>query len=263
MNVRGGWALMKGSWASWLQYRSFFFVLAFGWMIPPLVSYFIWAAAAGNGSIAGFNHGEFAAYYLILVLVNQLTYSQTNWTVGDTIRMGGLNSWLLRPLPSIYNVLSAEAAGKLVYMIFVVPVAALLALILHPELHAGAAQAGLFLISLLMAWGLRFLWGYALALLAFWTTRAEALLAVQDSLVFLLSGVIAPVALLPAGLQEAARLLPFRYMVGFPVEILVQNLPAGEILSGFLVQGAWLLVSILLAGVLWKNGLRRYNAVGG
>ena len=52
LNHRGGWALVKATWTSWLQYRSFFFVLAFGWMIPPLISLFIWSAAAGaNGDL--------------------------------------------------------------------------------------------------------------------------------------------------------------------------------------------------------------------
>lgn len=37
MNHRGGIALIQATWASWLQYRSFFFVLALGWMIPPLI----------------------------------------------------------------------------------------------------------------------------------------------------------------------------------------------------------------------------------
>ena len=27
------------------------------------------------------SRGEFVAYYLVLILVNQLTYAQTNWTV--------------------------------------------------------------------------------------------------------------------------------------------------------------------------------------
>jgi len=88
-------------------------------------------------------------------------------------------------------------------------------------------------------------------------------LALQDSLVFLLSGIVAPVALLPPLLQMTAKALPFRYMVGFPVEILTQSLPQSEILMGFGVQAAWLALAALLAALLWKTGLRRYSAIGG
>ena len=86
-----------------------------------------------------------------------------------------------------------------------------------------------FIPALLLAWLLRFFWGYWLALLAFWATRADALLALQDTLVFLLAGQVAPVALLPGALQPAATRLPFRYMVGFPVEVLTGQLDAPPI----------------------------------
>ncbi len=263
MNMRGGWALIKSTWTSWMQYRSFFFVLAFGWMIPPLAALFAWSAAAEAGSLGGLTRGSFAAYYLILVLVNQLTYAQTNWTVGDIIREGSLNAWLLRPLAPLFQVLSTELAGKVVTMVFVIPVAAILALVLKPELATTPQQVLLFLLTLSLAWALRFLWGLWLALIAFWATRSDALLALQDSLVFLLSGVAAPIALLPPFMQAAARILPFRYMVGFPVEVLTQVLPASEILFGLGMQLGWLAAAAALACTLWRRGLRLYTAVGG
>jgi len=42
MNHQGGWELIKNTWQSWLQHRGFFFLLAFGWMLPLLVYLFIW-----------------------------------------------------------------------------------------------------------------------------------------------------------------------------------------------------------------------------
>jgi ABC-2 type transport system permease protein len=263
MNLRGGWALIKSTWTSWLQYRGFFFVLAFGWMIPPLASLFVWMAAAAGGSINGMTQAEFCAYYLILILVNQLTYAQANWTLGDIIRSGILNFWLLKPLPAVHQVIAGEFSGKVVYMLFVAPVAALLALVLRPELHTDLPHVLLFLAALVMAWALRFLWGYALALLAFWSSRADGLLALQDSLVFLLAGVAAPLALLPESLQAAARILPFRYMVGFPVEVLLQRGSTAELWPAFLIQFAWTALALAFSIILWRTGLRRYSAVGG
>ena len=205
----------------------------------------------------------FVAYYLIVILVNQMTYATTNWTVGDIIRYGGLNAWLLRPLPPVFEALATEIAGKVVFMAFVLPAAGILALLLRPELHPTAGQVLAFIPALLLAWFLRFLWGYWLALLAFWSARADALLAVQDSLVFLLSGVVAPFALLPPVGRFFATVLPFRYMVGFPVEVLCGQLDARAIVTGLAIQAGWLLAALILAVVVWKNGLRRYSAVGG
>ena len=76
----------------------FFFLLAFGWMVPPLIHLFVWTTAAGGETIGGFSRSTFVTYYLALIVANQITYSQTNWTVGDVIRSGGLNEPLLRPI---------------------------------------------------------------------------------------------------------------------------------------------------------------------
>ena len=263
MNHRGGWALIKRSWASWMQYRSFFFLLAFGWMVPPLIYLFVWSTAAGAGTAGGLTRGQFVAYYLLLILVNQLTYAQTNWTVGDLIRDGSMNILLLRPLSPLYHALATELAGKVVYMLFVIPVTGILALVLHPELSLTFENSIAFILALIMAWALRFFWGYWLALLAFWTTRAQALLAVQDALIFLLAGQVAPTTLLPDGLRWAATILPFRYMLGFPVEVLTGQLQPSDLWMGFFFQGIWLTTAVCLYLYLWKTGVRRYTAVGG
>ncbi len=263
MNPGGGLALIRATWSSWLQYRSFFFILAFGWMIPPLVYLLVWSTAAGSRSIGGMNRGEFVAYYLVLILVNQLTYSQTNWTVGDLIRYGQMNRLLLRPLAPIFEALATEVAGKVVYLAFDLPVVAALALLLHPEMNVTLAGVVAFLPALLLAWLLRFFWGYWIALLAFWATRADALVAVQDAMIFVLAGQVAPVALLPDALRAAAVVLPFRYMVGFPVEVLGGRLGASEVWAGLAAAAGWTIVAAAFSAIVWKAGLARYSAAGG
>ncbi len=263
MNHRGGWELIKNTWQSWIQHRGFFFLLAFGWMLPLLVYLFIWSSAAGDGSIDGFTQGSLAGYYLILILANQLTYATTNWTVGDNIRIGQISRWLLQPMSPLYHALASEIAGKVVFMLFSVPLTALLALIIRPQFNLNLSHVFLFVPAIFLAWALRFFWGYWLALLAFWATRADALLALQDSLVFLIGGHLAPVSLLPAWLQGPARILPFRYMSAFPVEILTGQLSPGEIRLGFAIQILWTITAFVLYRLVWVRGVRHYEAVGG
>jgi ABC-2 type transport system permease protein len=263
MNHRGGWELIKNTWQSWIQHRGFFFLLAFGWMLPLLVYLFIWTAAAGEGTISGLTQESLAGYYLALILANQLTYATTNWTVGDNIRYGQISRWLIQPISPIYHAISQEIAGKVVFMLFSVPITGLLALIIRPQFNLTWAQVLRFVPAIILAWALRFFWGYWLALLAFWATRADSLLALQDTMIFLLGGHLAPYTLLPSRMQTLARILPFRYMSAFPVEVLIGQLNHQETLLGFAIQAGWTVAAILLYRWVWSRGVRRYEAVGG
>jgi ABC-2 type transport system permease protein len=256
-------AVLAITWQSWMAARSFFFLLAFGWMMPPVVALFIWRAVASGGTVGAFNQSGITLYYLAVIVVNQFTMTQANWTVGDNIRAGHINSLLLRPFHPLADATMIELAGKGVFLTFALPMAVLLGVILRPEFAIRAADIVLFVPALLLAWLLRFSWGLALALLAFRAAKADSLLTVQETLVDLVGGILAPVSLLPPLLGSVARVLPFRSMVGFPVEVLTGSLGRAEVISGMATQAAWLAVSLCLCAITWKTGLAHHEAVGG
>jgi ABC-2 type transport system permease protein len=262
-NLGGGWALVRSTWSSWLQHRGFFYLVAFSWMMPLLIYLFVWSTAAAEGTVGGFTQGDLVGYYIVLILVNQLTFSSNNWTVGDAIRYGRMNFLLLRPMSPIYDALASEVAVKVVFMTFAVPLAAVLALLFRPSFDVSLWEGLAFLPALIMAGALRFCWGYWIALLSFWATRADALLSLQESLIFLMGGQVAPIVLLPELMKTPAIVLPFRYMVGFPVEILSGQLSPADLWTGFALQAGWLVVALVLCRILWRAGLKQYTAVGG
>jgi len=116
--------------------------------------------------------------------------------------------------------------------------------------------------ALLLSFAARFALEWSLALAAFWTTRVQALNQVYFALMMFLSGRIAPIEVFPEPLREAAALLPFYYMVAFPVEIFLGRLEPTEVLNGIAVQALWLSVSALLITAIWRLALRRFTAVG-
>lgn len=68
--------------------------------------------------------------------------------------------------------------------------------------------------------------------------------------------------LLPGGLAEAGRLLPFWSMIGLPAEIAAGVLTDQQIITGYGTQAAWLVVLVPTAVLVWRRGLRVFTAVG-
>jgi len=74
---------------------------------------------------------------------------------------------------------------------------------------------------------------------AFWTTRVSAINQVYFVLLLFLSGQIAPLTLFPNWLQIVANVLPFRWMLGFPVALVLGQLTPVQALEGLASQAVW------------------------
>jgi ABC-2 type transport system permease protein len=81
-------------------------------------------------------------------------------------------------------------------------------------------------------------------------------------LVLFLSGQVAPISLFPAPVQLAANVLPFRWMIAFPVELLLGRVSPHDATIGFAVLLAWLAVGLAALRLTWRLGLKQYSAVG-
>lgn len=263
MNLRGGLALISKALFSYTSSKGFFWTLSLGWMMGPLVYLFVWLVAAGDGLVGGFARGDFILYYLVLILVNQLTYPCSHWTIGESIQSGALSQWLLRPLPLIYETIASDAALKIVCLPFVLGITTLLALFFNPSIWPSPDKWPLFLVLLAGAQILRFMFAYVLSLMAMWTQRISALLAVNDTLLFLLAGQVVPVPLLPGPLGQLAMVLPFRYMLGFPIEYLLGTLTPAQVITGALIGSGWIAVILLAHWAVFARGMKKYTAVGG
>jgi len=232
-------------------------------MMAPLVYLFIWTAVAGDGTVGSFGRRDFVFYYITLIVVNQATYPTSHWTVGENIHAGTLSAWLLRPLPVIFEAIASDIALKVVCLPFILVFAGIFAVLLDFGAALEIREVIPAAASFAMACMLRFLAAYTLSLLALWTQRINSLLAVNNTLVFLLAGQVAPTILLPGVFRDIAFFLPFRYMLGFPVEVLSGKLTLPEIISGLAVQASWLALCMIVQRLVWRSGIRRYTAIGG
>lgn len=245
-----------------LQYRLSLAIWLLGLVIQPVIYLVVWRTVAGNGTVGGYDAGDFAAYYLMLMLVNHATFSWIMHEYDFEIRQGMLSSKLLRPASPIHMHLADNLTYKALTLVVVGPASLALSLYFRPKLNPSLEQIGLFVVALVLAIALRWMVEYTLALAAFWTTRVSSVNNIYFAVLWFMAGLVAPNAVLPGVLRQAAAVLPFRFMVGFPVEVMLGRVSGSTIFQGYLFQLLWLGVAIGVYALVWRAGLRRYSAVG-
>ncbi len=97
---------------------------------------------------------------------------------------------------------------------------------------------------------------------AFWTTRTNAINQVYFVVFLFFSGRLAPLELLPGPIQFLASLLPFRWMLSFPIEVLLGQHTAQEILIGCAIQLAWTAAVVAAMLLAWRTSIKQFSAVG-
>jgi ABC-2 type transport system permease protein len=137
-----------------------------------------------------------------------------------------------------------------------------LALVFKPEASLQLWSCLAFIPAIVLAFLLRFLLEWTLAQAAFWTTRVNAINQVYFVLMLFLSGQIAPISLFPRPIQVVAAIMPFHWMIGFPVELVLGRLTPTQAAMGLGAQAIWIVISLVLLRLVWRAGVRNYSAVG-
>ena len=257
--------LIRNAWLVDLQYRASIVLWVLWGVTEPGIALGIWWAIAGSGEIAGYARADFARYFFAVMLVNQLTIAWDSWYLDRWIREGELNFRLARPLHPIHEALADNLAYKARSASIIVVIWLLVALAWPAvRLSFDPGRWALTALAVALAAVMRFFISFTTGLLAFWTTRATAIMELHGGLALFLAGRIAPLAMLPPAIAALAHLLWFHGMLAFPVEVLTgAATDRAALLRGFSEQIAWLAVWGSGCWLAWQRGLRRYGAVGG
>jgi ABC-2 type transport system permease protein len=214
--------------------------------------------------VQGYARADFARYFFALMLVNQLTIAWDSWYLDSWIREGELNFRLARPIHPAHEAVAENIAYKartagMILVVWLIVAAAWPAV----RLPFDGERWALTTAAVLLAAAMRFFISFATGLLAFWTTRATAIMELHAGISLFLSGRLAPLALLPPAVARVAGFLWFPYMLAFPVDLLTGAVHGAAIAQGFVWQIVWLGVWIVAYRFAWTRGLRKYGAVGG
>lgn len=246
------------------QYRAAVVIWLLGMALEPVVYLVVWLTVARSrgGQVGDYDPGSLAAYFIVAMLVNHATFSWHMHEMGWRVRTGHFNAILVQPLHPWHRDLLQNVAYKAITLTVMLPTAALLAWQFEPRLDGEPWAMALFPMAVLLAFLLRFFFEWALALLAFWVTDTSGLNDLYWTVGLFLSGRMAPLGLLPGWAQGIAEVLPFRWTVAFPVELLCGRVTPAQALQGLGLQAVWLTLGAAVVTLAWRRASARYAAVG-
>jgi ABC-2 type transport system permease protein len=226
----------------------------------PIILMGIWMQAAQSGQFA-LSPLEFSRYFLSAFIVRQFTVVWVIWEFEREVLEGKLSFRLLQPLNPIWHHFVSHFAERFARLPFAIALIGLF-FFLYPDAFwlPNPGNLLLFLVVVHLAFALRFLMQYTLAMAAFWIERASAL--EQFSFLFFLffSGLIAPLEVFPPTIRELVLWTPFPYLIHFPANLLV-GLPV-DVGRSLLVMLGWSAIFYVLYRWLWQKGLKQYSGMG-
>jgi len=255
--------LLRVGFAEAVAYRAELVVWLLSYTMP-LVMLALWTAVARDAPVGRFGQRDFAAYYLAALLVRLMTGAYVVWQTNMEIRQGTLAFRLLRPIHPLVAYAAENVAAMPLRLLLALPIAGgALVAIGGERLTHDPLLLAFFPVAVFGGWAITFLAMALVAALAFWVESATSLAELWLGLYGVFSGYLVPLELFPRWVSTLARALPFRYMLGFPVELLLGMTSRAEAAGELAIQWAFVAVLLVAAAGVWRRGVRRYAAYGG
>ena len=220
----------------------------------------LWDAAAGanGGAVAGYSAAALTWYVATSEAATVSLNVRTIEEVGDEIASGAVAVELLRPASVVGIRIAAQLGRALPRLAGCALVGLVISRLLGgPVPHATALA--LAAPSLVLAITCNVVAQHAFAGAAFWLRDAKSTWFLYQKLVFVVGGMLLPLEVLPQGLEQVAKVLPFMAMAYAPA-----RLAAGYVEPVLIaVQLGWLAVLSAAAIAVFAAGERRLQVVGG
>lgn len=264
MTPRVLWRMITSTLMRSLAYRADFVIHMFNQVAGPAIALLVWLTVSEHGVNVPYNRRQFVTYYVLLGVVSAITGTWYAPYVAEHIRTGRLSPLLLRPVPYIVYDVGDNIGQKLVMLPLLLPQVVLVSVLFRADLRIPTDPRNwlLFVASVLLAAIIAFLLDFCIGLLAFWLEDVWSVHLVAGSVGTVLSGQVVPLAFFPPQFAPLLEAQPFRYALGFPLEVLTGSLSTPALVRGFAWQIGYTVAFYTGYRLLWRYGLRAYTAAG-
>lgn len=262
--MRKYWAYYKTSITQTIAYRGTLLMWLTCNFISMATIIAVWFSASNRNSLGGYTFHQLITYYVIGIAVGWAINWNTFPGLKQKIKKGDLASELVKPISPVGLTFVWEAAFRSVCLVIGLVGTILVGALLLKYLSFPVMSANVFILlfSFGMAIAIQALMGVCLAMFSFWLTDVESLSALRWIGLEILGGTGLPLSFIPVYFQPLLKVLPFRYMYSFPMEIIFGKVNSTELVVGLCWQLFWVAALFLSHKLLWRQGLKSYVSVG-
>lgn len=251
-----------------LEYRVNFLISLISAAYPIIIQTFLWTAIFNSTHqevVYGYTYRQMIAYTFLAGLVSRIVRAGFEYDIMDDVKNGKFSKFLVQPMGYFPYRLSSFLGQKLPHLaiILFILVIVLFCLSFFWGVALEAARIAAFLGTLVLAVGLNFIIFYCICALSFWVVEVGFLFEGFRIVIVLLSGGIFPLEVFGDRFLQVVSLLPFKYTVNYPINVLNGRLSLAQTVEGLVMQVIWIILMLLLANLMWRLGGKRYVAVGG
>lgn len=236
-------------------------------LFNPLIYLCYWLAVyKSNGSIVGnWSLSEVTSYYILLSFGGSFLMAHIDETVAlDDIYEGGLVRYLVRPFSYFWHLYFEELGwrifqggiGVVIFIIFSILFRSLSTIVSSPLLIL------LTIISIILAYTLSFLFRMTLGFSAFWLTEFRGIQSVAEVILLVFAGLVVPLQFLPGLFRQISLILPFAYMIYYPILALQGKLDLLQMIKVLSIQVGWIIIFVGIYKLMWSRGVKLFTGVG-
>lgn len=263
--MRKYWAFCKANIQNTIAYRGPILV----WLVCNILSLItivaVWLSSSGGKTIGGYSKPELISYYIAALFLEWVVGWFPFYWLSDEIKNGEIIiSTLIKPISIFKKALALELGWHLVSSWVGLAASLFLVFFFRQTVTFNfyfsrfAILIPVITLSILITFSLSLCMG----LLAFWFTEIAAIDSIYWMARTILGGQGIPISFIPNQYQILVKILPFRYMFSFPLEIYFGKLTEMEIIQGLIIQIFWFLILVRVYKLMWRTGRRAYTAFG-
>ncbi len=247
-----------------LVYRGIGLIYLLLSLINITLSILIWNVIYRNPSFqAEESFSLIISYFLAVLFFNQLVNSYVAGEVADEyIKRGELSVFLLKPFPFFLYEMLVEIPWRLLAFLMSFPAIAVFVLLYHNQINFSLPLIFIALLLIGFCYLLSFLVQMSFALLTFWFEDTHGIFSLIEVVTILFSGVGIPVFFFPPILKAISAVLPFQYMLYFPVALSLNRLSSLMTIQFFEMLLFWIIMLGFINWFLWKRGLKKFSGEG-